>query len=120
MLVKRYRDCLSCFVRLFLFWIAREIATRRVQGCVLTYDTQHHLDDLNRHAAKSFLSAAYLDASDIPPHIKVFGSDSYLEMEPLILALNREWQRHDITLVRVYLGGNASLWEPLAWRFVMN
>jgi len=86
------------------------------QGCVLTYDTQHHLDDLNRHAAKNFLSAAYLDALDIPPHIKAFGSDSYLEMEPLLLALNREWQRHDITLVRVYLGGNASLWEPLAWR----
>jgi len=37
------------------------------QGCVLTYDTQHHLDDLNRHDAKNFLSAAYLDALDIPP-----------------------------------------------------
>jgi len=86
------------------------------QGCVLTYDTQHHLDDLNRHVARNFLSSTYLNALDIPLHIKAFGSESHLEMEPLILALNREWQRHDITLVRVYLGGNASLWEPLAWR----
>jgi DEAD/DEAH box helicase domain-containing protein len=86
------------------------------QGCVLTYDTQHHLDDLNRHVARNFLSPAYLDALDIPRHIKAFGADSYLEMEPLMLALNREWQRHEITLARVYLGGNAGLWEPLAWR----
>jgi DEAD/DEAH box helicase domain-containing protein len=86
------------------------------QGCLLTYDTQHHLDDLNRNAAKNLLSAAYLDALDIPPYLKIFGSDSHLEMEPLILALNREWQRHGINLVRVYLAGNASLWEPLAWR----
>ncbi len=86
------------------------------QGCVLTFDTQHHLADLNRHVAKKLLSTSYLDALDIPLHIKAFGSDSYLEMEPLILALNREWQRHEITLVRVYLGGDAHLWEPLAWR----
>ena len=86
------------------------------QGCVLTYDTQHHLDDLNRLTAKKFLSATYLDALDIPKHIKAFGADSHLEMEPLILALNREWQRNEITTVRVYLGGESSLWEPLAWR----
>ena len=86
------------------------------QGCVLTYDTQHHLDDLNRHTAKNFLSATYLDALDIPKHIKAFGAESHLEMEPLILALNREWQRNEITTVRVYLGGDSSLWEPLAWR----
>jgi DEAD/DEAH box helicase domain-containing protein len=86
------------------------------QGCVLTYDTQHHLDDLNRHAAKQLLSTAYLDGLDIPFHLKAFGSDSHLEMEPLILALNREWQRHDISLVRAYIGGDAKFWEPLAWR----
>lgn len=86
------------------------------QGCVLTYDTQHHLDDLNRHAAKQLLSAAYLDGLDIPLHLRAFGSESHLEMEPLILALNREWQRHDISLVRVYIGGDAKFWEPLAWR----
>lgn len=86
------------------------------QGCVLTYDTQHHIDDLNRHLAKEFLSASYLDALDIPPHLKAFGTDSHLEMEPLIIAMNREWQRHSINLIRIYIGGEASLWGPLAWR----
>jgi DEAD/DEAH box helicase domain-containing protein len=86
------------------------------QGCLLTYDTQHHSSDLNRHNALALLSPSYLNSFEIPQQIRAFGSESYLEMEPLILALNREWQRHPISLARVYLGGDASLWEPLSWR----
>lgn len=85
------------------------------QACLLTYDTQHHSNDLSRQAALEILSASYLSSFDIPENIKAFGKESKLEMEPLILALNREWQKHPISLVRVYLGGDASLWEPLAW-----
>jgi hypothetical protein len=86
------------------------------QGCLLTYDTQHHLDDLNRHAAKLLLSGAYLNALDIPQHLKAFGSESHLELEPLVLAMNREWQRHEVVIVRIYLGGDSTYWEPLAWK----
>lgn len=86
------------------------------QGCLLTYDTQHHSNDLNRHNALDLLSPPYLRAFEIPEHIKAFGQESKLEMEPLVLAFNREWQKHPISLVRVYLGGDASLWEPLNWR----
>ena len=86
------------------------------QGCLLTYDTQHHLDDLNRHTAKLLLSDVYLNALDIPHHLKAFGYESHLELEPLILAINREWQRHEINLLRVYLSGDNKNWEPLSWR----
>ncbi|WP_341326862.1 DEAD/DEAH box helicase [Methylotuvimicrobium sp. KM2] len=86
------------------------------QACLLTYDTQHHSNDLNRHNALKLLSLSYLSAFEIPEHIKAFGSKSKLEMEPLILAFNREWQKHPISLVRAYLGGDVSLWEPLNWR----
>lgn len=86
------------------------------QGCLLTYNTQHHSNDLNRHNALELLSPSYLNSFEIPEHIKVFGSESKLEMEPLILAFNREWQKHPISVVRAYLGGNSALWEPLAWR----
>lgn len=86
------------------------------QGCLLTYDTQHHLDDLNRHTAKILLSSTYLDALNIPDYLKVFGSESHLELEPLVLAMNREWQRHEINVVRIYLGGDSKHWEPLAWK----
>ncbi|MDD5273950.1 MAG: DUF1998 domain-containing protein [Methylovulum sp.] len=86
------------------------------QGCLLTYNTQHHSGDLNRHSALTLLSLSYLNSFEIPKHIMAFGSESCLEMEPLILALSREWQKQPISLARVYLGGDVSFWEPLAWR----
>jgi Lhr-like helicase len=86
------------------------------QGCVLTHETQHHLDDLNRHAALEFLSDAFLDAMALPPPLRAFGTETLLEMEPLVLALSREAQRVSLTELRVYLGGDADDWEPLAWR----
>ena len=86
------------------------------QSCLLTHDTQHHLDDLNRHMAIALLSDDFLAALELPEALRVFGSKSQLEMEPLILALNRERQHMMPTQLRVYLGGKAQDWEPLVWR----
>lgn len=86
------------------------------QSCLLTHDTQHHRDYLNRHAAIALLAADFLAALDLPDNLRAFGTSSQLEMEPLTLALNREGQRLKATELRVYLGGAAPDWEPLAWR----
>jgi len=86
------------------------------QSCLLTHDTQHHLDNLNRHTAIALLSDDFLAALELPEALRVFGPSSQLEMEPLILALNREWQHMTPTQLRVYLGGKTQDWEPLAWR----
>jgi len=86
------------------------------QGCLLTHDTQHHLADLNRHTAISLLSESFLAALDLPNELRAFGPHSQLEMESLRLALNREWQQRTVHEVRIYLGGKAGEWEPLAWR----
>jgi len=86
------------------------------QGCVLTHDTQYHLEDLDRHRALELLSDAFLNGLALPAELRAFGSYSQLEMEPLILALNREGQRLAVTELRVYLGGETQEWEPLAWR----
>jgi DEAD/DEAH box helicase domain-containing protein len=86
------------------------------QGCVLTYDTQHHLEHLDRQAALALLSSEFLDALELPGSLKVFGAGSRLEIEPLTLALRREWQRQTGAELRVYLGGEPEAWEPLAWR----
>lgn len=86
------------------------------QGCILTYDTQHHLDNLNRHAVRRLLTPEFLDALDLPAAIQAFGSGSRLEMEPLALALRREWQWRTARELRIYLGGDVDEWEPLAWR----
>ena len=86
------------------------------QSCLLTHDTQHHREHLNRRAAITLLAADFLAALELPEELRAFGANSQLEMEPLVLALNREGQSLDATELRVYLGGEAQDWEPLAWR----
>lgn len=86
------------------------------QACLLTNDTQYHLDDLDRHAALALLSGPFLTALDLPDALRVFGADTELELEPLKLALERETQRLPSRELRVYLAGEPTDWEPLAWR----
>ncbi|NEV60366.1 DEAD/DEAH box helicase [Thiorhodococcus minor] len=105
-LMRRARDDLQC----------PKGCDAACQACVLTHETQHHLDHLNRHAALDLLSDELLNALALPPALRAFGSETQLEMEPLVLALNREAQRVAMSELRVYLGGQADDWEPLAWR----
>jgi hypothetical protein len=86
------------------------------QGCLLTYDTQYHVEHLDRKSVLSLLNDQYLNAFELPIHLRVFGDVTQLEMEPLILALRRELQRFDAKEIRFHLSGPAEDWEPLAWR----
>src|SRR5262249_8768279 len=86
------------------------------QGCLLTYDTQHHLDDLDRNRALSLLDDMFFKALELPATLQAFGPMTRLEMEPLALALRRELQRHAMREIRVFLGGQAEAWTPLDWR----
>jgi hypothetical protein len=86
------------------------------QGCLLTYDTQHHLDDLDRHRALSLLDETFFNALELPAALQAFGPITLLEMEPLSLALRRELQRHIMREIRIFLGGQAEAWAPLDWR----
>lgn len=105
-----------------LFRQAREVLTcprdcdAACQGCLLTYDTQHHLDDLNRKQSLALLDEAFLNALALPTGLQAFGTETRLEMEPLGQALRRELQRHTMQELRVFLGGEAEAWEPLDWR----
>jgi DEAD/DEAH box helicase domain-containing protein len=85
------------------------------QACVLTYDSQHQIEHLNRQAALELVSRAFLDALELPPALRAFGERTSLEMEPLPLALGREWQRMAARQLRIHLGGEPRDWEPLDW-----
>ena len=63
------------------------------QGCLLTYDTQHNLDDLDRIRALSLLDETFLNALALSASLQAFGSETRLEMEQLGQALRRELQR---------------------------
>ena len=105
-----------------LFHAAKEVLScprncdTACQACLLTYDTQYHLDDLDRKAALALLDDNYLNAFKLPENLQAFGVISRLEMEPILLAVRRELQRIDAKEVRVYLGGDGKEWEPLQWR----
>lgn len=86
------------------------------QGCLLTHDTQHHLDDLNRHQGMALLSDDFLDSIALPKRLQAFGPTTELELEPLLLAARRVLQQFAAKEIRLYLGGDTKAWEPLAWR----
>ena len=86
------------------------------QACLLTFDTQYHLDLLDRISALSLLNDSYLYAFELPTELQAFGDITRLEMEPLTLALRRELQLLDTKEIRVHLGGQPDDWEPLDWR----
>jgi hypothetical protein len=85
------------------------------QACLLTYDTQYHVDQLDRNPVLSMLNDQYLNSFELPAHLRVFSDITKLEMEPLMLALPRELQWLDAREIRFHLGGPAEDWEPLAW-----
>ena len=105
-----------------LFRQAREVLTcsrncdAACQACLLTYDTQYQVDNLDRIQALDLLSDTFLDALELPEELQAFGAETWLEMEPLVLALRRELQRHPIHEIRVFLDGRPEAWEPLDWR----
>ena len=88
------------------------------QACLLSYETQHNLDKLNRQAALQFLSKEFLGALSLQDELRVFGADSRLELEPLAIAVNREWQKQSFDEITLQLGGDKAAWEPLNWRLV--
>ncbi len=105
-----------------LFVRVREILTcprgcdSACQACLLSFDTQHHVDQLDRNAALALVNEQFLTLLSLPESLQVFGSMTRLEMDPLSMALRREHQRLSGYEVRIFLGGIPDDWEPIDWR----
>jgi DEAD/DEAH box helicase domain-containing protein len=105
-----------------LFFKAKEVVDcprncdAACQACLLSFDTQFHVDELDRNSVLSLLTQQFLDALELPLQSQIFGDHTKLEMEPPLLALNRELQWIGANEIRIYLGGPAEDWEPLSWR----
>jgi ATP-dependent helicase YprA (DUF1998 family) len=84
-------------------------------ACLVTYDTHHVVKRLNRQAALEVLSNVFLDSLDLPESLLLFGPDSELEFEPLLVALRRELKQTSAVCVRLVLSGNCELWELEEW-----
>ncbi len=88
------------------------------QACLLTYGTQYHIDKLDRNHALKLVDDRFMALWGLPQSLQVFGPETRLEMEPLALALRREYQKISAHEVRIFLAGDPRLWEPISWRLV--
>ncbi len=104
-LLERAREILAC----------KKNCDTACHACLLTYDTQHDIRRLNRHAAMAQISQQLLKGLSLPEELHYFGPQSRLEFDALHFALYREMQRSDVDELRVYLGGKLENWDFLDW-----
>ncbi len=84
-------------------------------GCLLTFDTQFHIEHLDRNRGLDFLTEHYLHGLRLPEHLRVFGESSRAEHEPLHQALQRELQRAENQRIQIFLSGAPAEWDLAAW-----
>lgn len=84
-------------------------------ACLLSYDTQFWVDELDRKAALAIFTPAFLEAFDLPADLQAFGARTRQEYQSLVDAVVREAQRADAVCVRIYLDGAAEDWDFPSW-----
>ena len=102
-LLRRARGTLDCARR----------CDKACHACLLSYDTHHAVDRVDRHRALDVLSDTFLAALDLPAEEQMFGPETRFEFEPIKLALQRGIPPADT--VRLHLGGDASQWSLRDW-----
>lgn len=88
---------------------------RACQACLLTFDTQHQWDELDRMTALAVLDAEFVEALRLPKDLQVFGPATRIEYEALPVAIRREMQRAGAHRVDIFLGGEPDEWDIEEW-----
>ena len=104
-LLDRAREILDC----------HRSCDRACQACLLSFDTQHQWDKLDRMEALGVLKNGLVDALRLPPELQVFGADTRMEYEALPVAIQREIQRMRAHRVDLFLSGIPSKWDIEEW-----
>ncbi|MET3464562.1 DEAD/DEAH box helicase [Variovorax atrisoli] len=82
------------------------------QHCLLSFDTRFRHDDLNRHAALTFLSNRWLDELRLKKADAHFGEDkSFAEFQSLPESLSRELAHPSASELLIYLAGEHDDWD---------
>jgi DEAD/DEAH box helicase domain-containing protein len=83
-------------------------------ACLLAFDTQHETA-LDRHAGLQVLSDDFLAAMSLPASLQVFGTDTQMEMQPLMAALLRELRQSSVKECRLFVGSAVEDWIFDEW-----
>ena len=80
-------------------------------GCLLTYDTQHNAEILDRKAALNFLSDERLAGLHLPKADRFLGSQSRALTRPLYLHVAETTQSGGVSEIRLWMNGNGDTWD---------
>ncbi|TMO28669.1 DEAD/DEAH box helicase [Pseudoalteromonas sp. S4492] len=86
-------------------------------ACLLDYDTQHEIDNLDRVYANDFLvTSQFVEKLRLPKELRAFGNDTLVEMDCISLLISKVIDT-DVTGVRIYLGGDIQDWDWPEWKY---
>ncbi len=88
---------------------------RSCHGCLLAYDTDRVAGFLDRQAASGFLTTDLIDATALPPSLRVFGPKTEFEWRSLTFALRDALRRADAGRGRFFVHGVVDNWSPATW-----
>ncbi|MFM7167989.1 MAG: Zn-binding domain-containing protein [Planctomycetaceae bacterium] len=78
--------------------------------CLLDFDTQHHMDQLDRRAVLAWLDDDFLKALELPEVFRCFGEATRHEPRTAEQAILLELLNPGVTRTRLFVGG-----DPVAW-----
>lgn len=104
-LLNRAKDILDC----------NRKCDRACQACILTFDTQHQSDKLNRLSALRVLDSGLLQSLEIPSQLRVFGKSTRIEYDTIPVAIQRELQRLEARRLNLFLAGTIEEWDVEEW-----
>jgi hypothetical protein len=82
--------------------------------CLLTIDSQHHANYLDRKHAYTFLQS-WLQRYTLPETLKFFGDESRAETIDIRQALLRTSYLPECDAIHIFLGGNVQEWQISEW-----
>ncbi len=87
-------------------------------ACVLTYETQGYVKELNRHVALGFVERLLHAGFSMPEEQQLFGPESRAESGDLRHLLQRTVVSTQAQTIRIFLGGPVDQWDldEEAWR----
>jgi DEAD/DEAH box helicase domain-containing protein len=99
----------------------RESCDGACQACLLSFETAHRANEIDRRLGLQVLDVQFLSALELPDSLRCFGDQTLLELDDTILALLRE--ARGASHIRVVLAGDPSTWditEWSVWRHIQN
>lgn len=108
-ILRRARQILEC---------ERNQCDAACHGCLLSYETQEYIDDLDRKVALGYLTPERLQALELPLALQLFGPATRLELLEPRRAIERASRSCSASEIRLYLHGSPADWEWASWEIV--